>query len=112
MTERNIHELIELELGESSNWPVRTKQKIISRLVHPRKMPFLVDLDWNQSLDLWLIYEDTDDGFEFKIAYNETTGKFGLAIAPGGMNQDLVLCFYSSIEDTLKEFYPAEIDPF
>jgi len=110
MTEESIHQLIERELGESSNWPVLTKQKIISRLVHPRKMPFLVDLDWNQSLDLWLIYEDTDDGFEFKIAYNETTGKFGLAIALGGMNQDLVLCFYASFQDTLKELYPSEVD--
>ena len=112
MSEEEIRQIIEQELREAPNGSLGENPDILSRLVSPRKMPFLVDLDWNQSLDLWLVYEDTDDGFEFKIAYNETTGKFGLAIALGGFNQDLVLCFYSSFEDTLKEFYPSEIDPF
>ena len=66
MTEEDIHQLIEQELRESSNWAAPTKPEILSRLVRPRKMPFLVDMDWNHVLDLWLVYENTDDGFEFR----------------------------------------------
>jgi hypothetical protein len=110
MTEENIHQLIEQELHCSSSWAVQTKSEILARLVRPRKMPFRVDLDWNRSLDLWLVYEQSDDSFEFKIVYDEATGKYGLAIALGGFSQDLVLCFYASFQDTLKEFYPAEVD--
>ena len=110
MIEEDIHQLIEQELRESSNWAVPTKPEILSRLVPPRKMSFLVDLDWNQSLDLWLVYENTDDGFEFKVVYNETTGKFGLAISLVGFNRDLVLGFYTSFQDTLREFDLSDID--
>jgi len=111
MTEEDIHQLIEQELRESSNWAAPTKPEILSRLVRPRKMPFLVDMDWNHVLDLWLVYENTDDGFEFKVVYDETTGKFGLAISLGGGNRELVLGFYPSFQDTLKEFDLSEIDP-
>jgi hypothetical protein len=106
-SEEAIRQIIEQELRGASNEELWENAEILSGFVRPRKMSFLVDLDWNQSLDLWLVYEHVDDGFEFKIVYDEATGKFGLAIAPGGFNQDLVLCFYSSFHDTLKEFYPS-----
>ena len=110
MSEEEIRQIIEQELRESLNGALWEKPEVLSRLVSPRKMPFLVDLDWNKSLDLWLVYENTDDGFEFKIVYDETTGKFGLAISLGGGNRELVLCFYPSFQDTLKGLYPSDLN--
>ena len=104
MSEKEIHQLIEQELRGAPNGGLWEKPEFLSRLVRPRKMPFLVDMDWNHALDLWLVYENTDDGFEFKVVYDETTSKFGLAVSLGGYNRDLVLCFYPSFLDTLKEF--------
>ena len=110
MTSEEIHQIIDLEVRQSTQMDVHLKLKVLSRLVHPQKLPFLVDLDWNQSLDLWLVYEQSDDGSEFKIVYDEMTGKYGLAIGLGGVNQGLVLRFYSTFQDSLREFYPSEID--
>ena len=111
MSEKEIHQLIEQELRGAPNGGLWENPEFLSRLVRPRKMPFLVDMDWNHKLDLWLVYENTDDGFEFKIVYDETTGKFGLAISLGGFNRELVLGFYTSFLDTLKEFDLSGIDP-
>lgn len=111
MSEEKVCQIIEQELRESPNWLAPTKSEILSRLVRPRKKPFLVDMDWNQALDLWLVYENTDEGFEFKVVYDETTNKFGLAVSLGGCNLDFVLCFYPSFLDTLKEFSLSEMDP-
>ena len=110
MVEEEIRQIIEQELRGASNGWLGGKPKILSRLVPPRKIPFLVDLDWNESLDLWLVYEDTDDASGFKIAYDESTGKFGLAISLGGFERELVLCFYKSFQDTLEEMYPSDLD--
>ena len=112
MAEEEIRQIIEQELRKSSNWAAWNEPEILPRLVSPRKMPFLVDLDWNQSLDLWLVYEDADDGSGFKIVYDESTRKFGLAISLGGFSRELVLCFYGSFQDTLRGLHQLDLDDF
>src|SRR3990172_9166609 len=108
MSEEEIRRIIKQELCEQLLKRIPGKPSIQQRLVTPRKMPFLVDLDWNQSLDFWLVYEDLLDGTGFKIVFDDSTGKYGLVISLGVFNRELVLRFYESFQDALNELHQMD----
>jgi len=103
MSEEEIAQIIEQKVWKSLDGTLWEKPENLTRLVFPQKKPFLVDLDWNQSLDFWLIYEEMMDGTGFKIVFDDSNGKYGLAISLGVLNRELVLRFYESFQDALNE---------
>lgn len=84
------------------------RPEILSRLVSPRKKPFLVDLDWDQSVEFWLIYEESTDGIGYKIVFEDSTGRYGLAVSVPGSSHDLVLGFYESLREVLSSIEISE----
>ena len=101
MSEEEIAQIIGQKVWKSLDGTLWEKPENLTRLVFPQKKPFLVDLDWNQSLDFWLIYEEMMDGTGFKIVFDDSTGKYGLAVSVPGCSHELVLRFYESFGEAL-----------
>ncbi|MFN8007596.1 MAG: hypothetical protein U0V70_11335 [Terriglobia bacterium] len=110
MIEAEITRIIEQELQSSVSRSVLRHPQIRSGLVSPQRTSYLVDLDWNRTLDFWLVYEDPDDPAGYTVAFDDSTQKFGLAITLGGFNRRLILGFYPSFQETLSEMYPHLLD--
>lgn len=102
MNASEISEIIECEID--GNWSLSNAHGIDLKrcLTIPTKRVYEDSFDQNESLELWLVLEETpEDQSGYKIVFDESSRMFGLAVK-GFKNKDVFLGYYGSFLETLE----------
>jgi len=101
MDRQDIKSIIQDELETNCDFPNDHKVELDRCLIEPIKHTYLDSFNNNKEIQLWTVFEETDDREGYKIVYDPEENMFGLGIKSN--NDELIFIgYYGTFTETLR----------
>ena len=100
MNEKEVKEIISRQIEAAKRSATLNGIDLDKHLVQPTKKRYRDCADLGNTIELWLVFQESPEGDGFKIVFDEQSGQFGLATS-GKYELDTLIGLHGTFLDTL-----------